>query len=181
MTMTSETRNLSGPNGPSPSGGGGRPRPPGWYIPWMFVAFFLVVVAANATMIWLATSTFTGVQTENHFIQGIRYNETLEAAKAQAERGWKVDFTFAAPGGQKGAVDLSLRDRHGNLLSGSTVVLSFVRPTTKGFDFDLQPTYLGDGRWRADVDLPLPGVWDVRVRIEHPTGDYQDEKRIWVK
>ena len=156
-------------------------RQPGWYIPWMFVAFFGVVVAVNGVMLHFAFSTWTGVQTEQHFIKGIRYNEDLAGARAQAERGWQVATEFTSTDPQKGIVALTLRDKHGNLLHGATVKVSFIRPTSQGHDLAMELPYLGEGRYGAPVTLALPGQWDLRVEIEHPTGDYQDQTRIWVK
>lgn len=156
-------------------------RQPGWYIPWLFVAFFGVVIAVNAVMMHFAFSTWTGVQTEQHFIKGIKYNEDLAGARAQAERGWKVEPEFTATDALKGIVAVTLHDKHGNLLQGAKVKVAFIRPTSQGHDVRMDLPYLGEGRYGAPVELSLPGQWDLRVEIEHSTGDYQDEKRLWVK
>lgn len=156
-------------------------RQPGWYIPWLFVGFFAVVVAVNGVMLHFAFSSWTGVQTEQHFIKGIKYNEDLAGARAQAERGWKVETAFESTDPQKGIVSLTLHDKHGNLLQGAKVAVTFIRPTSQGHDLSMELPYLGEGRYAAPVELSLPGNWDLRIAIEHATGDYQDEKRIWVK
>ncbi|MBP2311727.1 FixH family protein [Azospirillum soli] len=159
----------------------GNGRQPGWYIPWLFVAFFGVVVAVNAVMMHFAFSTWTGLQTEQHFIKGIKYNEDIAGARAQAERGWKVETEFTSTDPLKGLVALTLHDKYGNLLQGATVKVTFIRPTSQGNDVTMDLPYLGEGRYGAPVELALPGQWDLRVQIEHATGDYQDEKRIWIK
>ncbi|HYG88053.1 MAG TPA: FixH family protein [Azospirillum sp.] len=154
---------------------------PGWYIPYLFFAFFGVVIAVNGVMLYFATSTFNGLQTEDHFIKGIKYNQDLAGAKAQAERAWKVDLAFESPEPGKGRVTLNLHDKHGNLLKDAKVRIKFIRPTMQGYDRTITPEYAGDGRYVAGLDLPLPGIWDLRLVIEHASGDYQDQQRIFVK
>lgn len=160
---------------------GGRLRPPGWYIPWLFVAGFLVVVAVNGVMIYVATTTYNGLQTEGHFLKGIRYNDDLAGARAQAERGWQVAATFDSTDPLKGLAAVTLHDKDGNLLKDARVTVAFIRPTNQGHDRTIELPYLGQGRYAQPVELDLPGVWDMRVTIDHANGDYQDQKRIWVK
>lgn len=156
-------------------------RQPGWYIPWIFVAGFAVVIAVNGVMLHFAFSSWTGVQTEQHFMKGLKYNQDLAGARAQAERGWKVATEFTGTEPQKGILALTLRDKYGNLLKDAEVKVAFIRPTSEGHDVRLDLPYLGEGRFAAPVSLPLAGQWDLRVEIHHATGDYQDEQRIFVK
>lgn len=160
---------------------GGRERPAGWYIPWIFIGFFAVVVGVNGIMLYFATSTYNGLQTENHFLKGINYNDDLAGARAQAERGWQVDTGFDGTDPGKGIAAVTLRDKHGNLLKDAAVTVKFIRPTTQGHDTTVELPYLGEGRYAKPVELPLNGVWDMRIEVQHASGDYQDQKRIWVK
>lgn len=178
--MTSMTTDAVSTTG-GPHAPRGRKRQPGWYIPWLFVAFFGVVVAANSFMVYIAMTTYTGLETDNHYLKGLHYNAALEGARAQAERGWKVDLSFQSQAARKGIVGLNLRDRYGNLLNGSVVKVSFIRPTSADHDVTLELPYIGDGRYGTDVELPFSGNWDLRVIIDHPTGDYQNQQRVWVK
>ena len=156
-------------------------RQPGWYIPWIFVAGFAIVIAVNGIMLHFAFSSWTGVQTEQHFLKGLKYNQDLAGARAQAERGWKVTTEFTGTDPQKGILALTLTDKDGNLLKDAEVKVAFIRPTSEGHDLRMDLPYLGEGRFAAPVALPLAGQWDLRVEIHHSTGDYQDEQRIFVK
>jgi nitrogen fixation protein FixH len=173
MSMSTDARN--------PTTSSSRARAAGWWYPWIFVAFFGVVIAVNGVMTFVAFSTYTGLETEDHFIKGIRYNQDLAGARAQAERGWKVDFGFEATDPRKGITAVTLHDKHGNLLKDATVTVTFIRPTAQGHDQRLVLPYLGEGRYGLAVELPLAGNWDMRIAVEHAAGDYQDQKRIWVK
>lgn len=179
MSLSSELG--AAPGTPTGTRGPRRARQAGWYIPWLFVAFFGVVFVANGVMVWIATSTYTGLATDQYFIKGIRYNAALDGAREQRERGWKVDLAFQSQAERRGIVSLTLHDRYGNLLSGSTATVRFIRPTAQGHDFELALPYLGEGRYGTDLEFPLSGVWDLRLVIDHTSGDWQGEQRIWVK
>lgn len=165
----------------SASGGSPRRRQPGWWFPFIYVAAFLVVIAVNGTMVYFAMSTDAGLETENHYIKGIRYNAALEGARRQEARGWRVELDFQSPETRRAQINLTLSDRDGAPLRGAQAVLRAVRPVAKGHDFDIPLTPQGDGRLVGEAEFPLSGVWDVKVRIDHPDGDYQDVKRVWVK
>ncbi|WP_298368414.1 FixH family protein [Azospirillum sp.] len=171
MTMTSST-------GLRPTR---MPRQKGWYIPWIFVGLFLVVAAVNGVMIHFAFSSWTGLQTEEHFLKGIKYNQDLAGARAQAERGWQVNADFTSTEPLKGLASLTLRDKNGALLEGATVKIKLIRPTSVGHDVTMDLPYLGEGRYAAPVTLTLEGQWDMRVEIQHASGDYQNQKRVWVQ
>ncbi|HYD32128.1 MAG TPA: FixH family protein [Azospirillaceae bacterium] len=156
-------------------------RSPGWYIPWLFVAFFLIVIGANATMMFFAFSTWTGLETEDHFRKGIQYNQDLEGARAQRERGWHVGFDFKPQPGLRGEVEVVLKDKYENFLSNAQVTVRLARPTAAGHDQTVPLEYKGEGRYAAPVQLPLVGQWDMHLNALHESGDYQKSQRILVK
>ena len=158
-----------------------RPRQPGWYIPWLIAAPFLVVFAVNGTLVHYALSSFSGLTSEHASDEGAHYNLALAAAKAQAERGWQVKVSFTSAGGLKGRLDVDLKDRAGQPLTGAEVVVGFLRPTKQGIDSHAKLTEDGAGRYGAEVVVPLPGVWDVRLDVGHPSGNYQKVERVWLK
>lgn len=157
------------------------PRQPGWYIPWLFVAFFAVVIAVNGVMLHFAFSSWTGVETEGHFMKGLNYNDDIAGARAQAERAWKVETEFTSTEPRKALVALTLHDKFGNLLKDAKVSIALIRPTSQGHDLSMELPYLGEGRYAAPVEVALEGQWDLRVVIQHATGDYQSQKRVWVQ
>jgi nitrogen fixation protein FixH len=167
-------------SGPVTAGGGKKQRAPGWWYPYIYVAAFLLVVAVNGLMIYFAMSTYNGLETENHFIKGIKYNSALEGARQQQARGWTVRLDFQAPGQRAGRVALNMRDKDGNLLREAQVTVRAVRPVAAGHDFDIEMSYLGEGRWGGEGTFPLAGVWDLKLKVDHASGDYQEVKRIWV-
>lgn len=158
-----------------------RRRSPGWYIPWLFVAMFAVVVAADGIMITIALNTFPGLSTDRAFEEGVAYNRALDGAKAQAERGWKVGVQAIPHAGNTAELAVAVADHDGRPLDGARVVAEFQRPTVTGHDVTLPLGERGGGRYGAVAQLPMPGVWDVRLTIVRPDGDHQSVHRIVVK
>lgn len=168
----------------------------GRVIPWLFVAAFLVVIAANTVMMVLAISSFSGIATEDSFRRGIGYNMVLETEARQQARGWRVDLRFtpagdragdgagtmvgpgAQAGGRHGMVALAVTDRDGAALTGATVAARFLRPTRAGTDFDARLAEVGAGRYQVAVDLPLRGVWDVRLTITRGEATHHANRRL---
>jgi len=150
------------------------------WIPWTIFGGFAVVVAVNATLIFFATATFSGIETERHYERGLAYNETIAAAERQAARGWRLEPRFESRGAGAGRLTVSFADRDGAPLVGAAVHAYFVRPTQAGFDVDIPLAERGGGRYAADVALPLPGQWELRVVAERADAVQQARQRIFV-
>ncbi|MCW8952841.1 MAG: FixH family protein, partial [Rhodospirillales bacterium] len=59
------------------SGQAANNRKPGWWYPWIFVGGMTIVVIVNGIMIYFALSTFTGLETRNHYEKGLAYNTNI--------------------------------------------------------------------------------------------------------
>jgi nitrogen fixation protein FixH len=154
--------------------GGGR------WIPWTFVAFFLVVFAVNGVMVTVAFTTWTGVTIQNPYERGRAYNDVLAAVRAQEALGWRADLRFEGGNPTHGRLGLTLADRDGRPLPGAVVRARFVRPSHQGFDFELPLLEREAGRYGAAFELPLPGLWEVRVHAVRAGQSYRLTDRIVV-
>jgi nitrogen fixation protein FixH len=158
-----------------------RPRSRDWWIPWSFVAFFGVMLVANGALIYFALESWTGIETRDAYTKGLAYNDRLAEAQAQAAEGWHTALNFEPRGGQAGRLAFQLTDRNGVALNAAEVVARVVRPTSEGHDFAVELPSLGEGRYAADVDFPLPGQWEIRLEATHPSGSFRLHKRIRVR
>jgi len=52
-------------------------------IPLYFVAFFVVIAIFDGIFVYLATSTHSGVVTENAYQKGLNYNQYIDAYNQQ--------------------------------------------------------------------------------------------------
>ena len=150
------------------------PRPSDKWIPWYFVAFFVGLAIVNAIFIYIATSTHSGVVTENAYSEGLSYNETIAAAKAQENLGWNSDIVI-----EDNIIKLQVSD--GNIgLKDASVIARFINPTRSGNDFTLKLKQTNQGLYEAKVPDNIIGQWDVRVQIEWQQIQYQTNKRIMI-
>lgn len=150
----------------------------GRWIPWTFFGLFLLVLAANGTMITIAVSTFTGLETTNAYEKGLAYNKRLAAAAGQESLGWEAALDVTPKGGQRVAVALVLTDRLGHPINSTEVEATFLRPVQEGHDMAVRLDDQGHGRYTADIDLPLPGQWDIQLTATARDKTYRLAQRI---
>lgn len=157
---------------------GGRSRRAGWWIPWIFVASFVIVAAVNGVFIYFASVSWTGLQTEDAYEKGLAYNATIDAAKAQEKLGWKASVSFDALGENGGRLTVDLADRDGAPIDGASVHGLAVRPTREGLDQEINLAAVGRGRYAADIELPLPGVWDIKLSARRDNARFGTSMRV---
>lgn len=148
------------------------------WIPWLFVGLFGVVLAANGTLAYVATSSFSGLQTEEHYRKGLAYNRVIEAERRQAALGWSVSLDFSQSGARNGRLAVRVLDSAGTPLDDATVSARLVRPTQSGYDMNVTLNPAGAGSYEAELKLPLRGQWDIQTQIEHRSGTYRTAERI---
>lgn len=152
----------------------------GSWIPWIFVAGFAVVLAVNATMIWVGITSWPGLVTDNSYDRGLHYNRELEVAAAQAALGWQVEFSARLESGRHGVLEASLHDRDGRPVEGADIEARFLRPTSEGHDFTLALAPAGGGRYAATFELPLAGLWDIRLQVLRGGDRWVGQKRFFL-
>jgi len=159
-------------------------RQDGWWYPWIFVAAFGVIVAVNGTMAYLALDTWTGLETQNPFQRGQAYNAELAQKAAQAELGWSARAAFErAPkvgAAHGGFIRLTFTDRQGLGVGALAIDATAVRPTHEGYDRKLEFVARAPGVYVAPADLPLPGLWELRITATRAGEVFKMRQRIQV-
>jgi len=143
---------------------------------WILAAFFAVIFSANGVLVYLANTSWTGLQTEDAYEKGRLYNTTIEAGERQRKLDWR---------GQAGLndrrLDFALTDKTGEAIDGADVRVTFVRPTHQGYDFTLVMREAEPGRYFANIDFPLSGLWQADFHVVRGTADYRLKQRFTVK
>lgn len=150
----------------------------GWYIPWLFVAFFVVIFLMNGVFLYFAISTHSGLETESAYEEGLRYNEKIEAAAGENALGWRVAIDAERTEGGETRLTVTLTDRDGRPLSGREVTARFARPVKAGDDLGVVLTARGHGRYETETNLPFPGQWDIRVLVREGERTLRESKRV---
>ncbi len=154
-------------------------------IPLLFFAFFAVVLMVNGTMIWIALSSWTGLETKNHYLKGVDYNQTLQDVRTQESLGWNVQSSIApvvSPDGPPGRFDvvLVLTDPADTAISGARVEVRLERPTHHGIDVRATLTESAPGRYAGQVDVPAAGQWNLRRLVWSGAGTHQTVERVFL-
>lgn len=145
----------------------------------MFVVFFGVVLAVNVVMMRIAVTTFSGVESETPYKNGLAYNTRLDAARRQAALGWSVDAKVQRATDGTATIAVEARDRSGRPITDLTGIVRFERPTDKRMDRqgDIVPS--GGGRYTARIDGVGIGVWDVVVLFgEGGPTEFESRNRV---
>ena len=154
------------------------PRGRGSLIPWLFVAFFVLILAVNGIMVWFALESWTGLASNQAYDNGLTYNRNLEAKRRQEALGWRPELRAEADAELHGQAELVLVDSLGQPLVGATVTMQLERPTSEGSDITVAMTTVGSGVYRGAFTLPLPGAWNAHVTIRRGDALFVHEQRL---
>ncbi|TDQ77556.1 nitrogen fixation protein FixH [Dongia mobilis] len=130
------------------------------WIPATFVGAMGLVVAVNVVMVYFATSTFPGLDTDKAYVHGLAYNDTLRRAAASDALGWTASAAVS-----DGRLTVDVRNAAGSPVPDLALQGAIVRPTTTMMDREI--TLSADpahpGRYAAELDLPAGGIWELRL------------------
>ena len=146
----------------------------------MFYIFggFSIVMMANSVLIYFALNSWTGLETEQHFVKGLAYNSNLEGARRQQALGWKIQLNTTFDGPTSGVIGIDFTDPDGKPLADLEIKVFAIRPTHEGYDREFPVTSVDGGTYQSTFALPLPGVWDLRVMARRGEQNFQHVERI---
>ncbi len=131
---------------------------------WL-TGFFAVIFAANGAFIYLAVSTFPGVEVASSYKAGQEYEADEMAGRAQAERAWTVDahVTLSAAGA---AVATSFVDKAGVAVTGLDVTATLAHTVDTAHDRTAALAETGAGAYRGSLPDIGPGRWTLILTAE---------------
>lgn len=153
----------------SPAG----PRPSDRFIPWYIVLFFAVQFPVFGWFYHIASSTYTGLVTDQAYEKGLRYNQVIAEASAQQQLGWRI--TISKEGG---ILRCALRDRDQKPLAGADVSLWLIRPVHGGIDQEHKMKENAPGVYEWPLDLPEKGLWEARIEAHKGGQRFQASQRM---
>jgi len=128
----------------------------GWHMAAIMVAFFGVVIGVNVVMAASAIRTFGGVVVENSYVASQKFDDWLDAARAQRVLGWRADASV----GSDGRVVVKLVAPAGAVVRARIIHPLGLQP---GHTVVLRP--LDKGRYVSDAAIPA-GRWLLRIQVE---------------
>jgi nitrogen fixation protein FixH len=146
------------------------------------VAFFAVVGAVNAVMIYFATSTFGGVEVASSYKAGLKFQDDVDAARAQDARHWQVTARLDKGRDGKADITIALADASGRPITGVDVAARLNHPASARHDHDVVMAAAGPGIFRGTTDAALSAQWDLVIDVARD-GDsvFRSRSRVGLK
>ena len=145
----------------------------GWHVLVIMVVFFGVVFSVNAFFITTALKTFPGEETRRSYVQGLNYNDVIEARRAQEALGWTASANIAEE-----RVLIEVLDRDGAPVRGLRLEGALQHPANMSLDRELVFTEVRDGVYAAGVEGLSDGWWTISAAEQGDT-PFAVEARLW--
>lgn len=129
----------------------------------LIILVSIFAIGATVGTIVIGTKTFDGTVTEKPYETGLNWDKDQQDA---ARLGWSVQITPTALKLGMNKASLTLTDRNGMAMPAATVSLKLTRRETNKYDRTLPLNKMPDGAYAFDLDLPLPGVWQLTSTIQ---------------
>ena len=144
------------------------------------IGFFGVMLAVNGVFLYAATSTFSGVSTEDAYRKGLAYNQTLAAYRTQTATGWQASASVGADS----VVRLAITKADGLPVDGLAFTGRVSRPAMAAQDRAVIFRGKGRGLYVGDTGRLDPGQWDLiaeaRPNDAANAAPYKVTARLWV-
>jgi len=126
----------------------------------------------------VAVRSFPGEDVRRSYLQGLSYNDTIAARRAQAAWGWRASARIDGDAQAAAAVVVVLRSRTGEPINAATVTGVLRWPTDARRDRTLTFESVGEGRYSAPVGALPQGRWRLRANAGDASGgalDFESE------
>jgi len=128
----------------------------------IIVLVCVLALAATIGTIVIGSRSFEGTVVDNPYETGLAWDE---ARRNRESLGWSVALQGATYKTGTNDLIVMVRDKNGSPLSEAVVSFAVTRPSTRAFDRTYRAVARPDGRYRAAIDLPLYGNWDVLINV----------------
>ena len=142
------------------------------------IGFFGVIFAVNGAFIYYAAKSWTGLDIDNSFVQGLSFEEDIKEAHE-----WKVEIDPKDMGNDHVRIDVEIKRIDGRQASPYSMDAEVRRPAVATYDQDVALREIGPRHYVADVDLAGRGQWQIRVRGRNQDKAvlFRADKRLYLK
>ena len=154
--------------------------------PWVIGWFALVAVflGVNALFIVLAITSSPGLVVEDYYEQGRQYEKNAIKMLAMQNRlRWdsKLEIPDAIVLNAPNMYRFSATDSRGLPVTNAEVKILAYRPSDASADFTALLEPVAPGLYQAALQFPLPGAWDLNVKVQHGEDRLEMVKRLMVQ
>jgi nitrogen fixation protein FixH len=139
----------------------------------------IVGLAAVIGAVVVGVRSFDGTVTAKPYEEGLAWDEVR---KEKAELGWSVKLDNTALKIGDNDLRFTLLDKQGTpLVLPSAVSLTLSRPSTDAYDKKIDVEKLSRGLYRASVNFPLYGGWDIKIYLIDNEKKIEFKERVFVE
>jgi nitrogen fixation protein FixH len=128
------------------------------------VGVLAVTVGANVAMMVAARDPNAYVVEPDYYHKAVNWDSTMAQARASAALGWQVDAALRDWTPQGTTLLVQLADSTGAPLAGADVKVELINNLSPETPVHVIPAEAGGGRYEAQVVLPRPGLWELRLQ-----------------
>lgn len=145
------------------------------------LGFFGTILVANVVLIRAATSTFGGVEVDSSYRAGLRFQQELDAVRAQDALHWSVSARLERRAGGQTELSLSVRDRDGAPMSGLEATAHLAHPADARRDHGIALASAGPGLFVGSTDAEA-AQWDLVVNLSRDGRDvFRSRSRVQLR
>jgi nitrogen fixation protein FixH len=144
----------------------------------LFIAVSITAILAAVIPIVIGTKTFDGVVTEKPYETGLLWDEIQ---KEKAESGWTVavknkDFHIG-----RNEIFIFVNNKNEKALLNPSVSVKVSRPSVMDYDENYTTDKMQEGVYKAVINIPLYGYWDLKINVMQGEKNIAFEQRIFAK
>lgn len=129
------------------------------------IGFFGVIFAVNGVFLYFAMKSWPGLTTDKAYVEGIEYNQVLEAAEQQQALGWISAIEYRTVDGH-GVIRVLLSDRDLQPIDGAEPYITLTRPVGSDTSMTVSAIAVEPGIYDAILPALNDGRWRVTVRVD---------------
>ena len=150
--------------------------------PWVLglLGFLITFLSANAIFIYMAFEAAPSLVVEDFYERGERYLETQKQLEEEQALGWTGLFLLPAKArvNQTHTYEVLIHDQNSSALLLDSVVFYAYRPSDSDKDFYVEMNNTRPGIYSAELNFPLPGIWDLIAEVKQGENNFLVTKRI---
>lgn len=135
----------------------------GRHVLTIILLFFGTIFVANGFLVYFSQSTWTGLETQDAYRKGVKFNQQLSEIREQNDRGWSMDVlrTDLPDGGVR--FTATPLDQNRESLSLLNISVELIRPTHEGMDQTIELKESALGVYTGETAALPKGKWYVVV------------------
>jgi len=152
-----------------------------WFLAFLgIVAVFLIV---NFIFIGFAISTNPGLVSNDYYEQGREHEQNVMTWSAERNNlNWetKMEIPERITLNKTDTYRFSAVDSRGVSIMDADVTFTLYRPSDVSADFVMPVEQIAPGLYQTAFHFPLPGIWDINLKVTHGDDVYHQTRRISV-